>query len=142
MLYSETTGGFYDPEINSDIPIDVVEISQQEYELLLIGQTQGLVISPGPDGVPVLREPEPLLDLDVQSVTMRQARLALHAVGKLAAVDAAIEAMPEPARTEARIEWNFAGCVEKSSPLIQSLAPQIGINQKDLTELFNGAARL
>lgn len=79
---------------------------------------------------------------DVAAVTMRQARLALLAIGKLDDVDAAINAMPEPQRTEARIEWEYADSVEKSSPLIQTLAPQIGINEAQLTELFNAAALL
>ncbi len=78
----------------------------------------------------------------VVSVTMRQARLALLAIGKLNAVDAAINALPEPQRTAAQIEWDYAASVEKSSPLIQMLAPQIGINSEQLTELFNTAAQL
>ena len=80
--------------------------------------------------------------LSLASVTMRQARLALLAIGKLDDVDAAINAMPEPQRTEARIQWEYADSVEKSSPLIQTLAPQIGINEAQLTELFNAAALL
>lgn len=78
----------------------------------------------------------------VSSVTMRQARLALLAIGKLNDVNSAINAMSEPSRTAAQIEWNFASSVEKSSPLIQSLAPQIGISDAELTELFNAAALL
>ena len=79
---------------------------------------------------------------DVTSVTMRQARLALLAIGKLDDVEAAIDALPEPQRTGARIEWDFAASIEKASPLIQSLAPTIGIDAEALTELFNTAATL
>lgn len=78
----------------------------------------------------------------VSSVTMRQARLALLAIGKLGDVEAAIDALPEPQRTEAKIEWDYAASIEKASPLIQSLAPTIGIDAEMLTELFNTAATL
>lgn len=78
----------------------------------------------------------------VATVTMRQARLALLSIGKLGDVDTVINAMPEPQRTAAKIEWDYAASVEKSSPLIQTLAPQIGINEAQLTELFNAAALL
>lgn len=80
--------------------------------------------------------------IDVTSVTMRQARLALLSIGKLDDVEVAIDALPDPQKAAARIEWDFAATVEKSSPLIQLLAPQIGIDQVELTALFNAAALL
>ena len=43
-----------------------------------------------------------------KEVTMRQARLALRAAGKLAAVAAAIEAMPSPTKEDAKIEWEYS----------------------------------
>lgn len=86
--------------------------------------------------------PIPVVTVDVASVTMRQARLALLAVGKLDDVEAAINALPEPQRTAAKIEWDYAASIEKASPLIQSLAPTIGIDAEALTELFNTAATL
>lgn len=75
-------------------------------------------------------------------VTMRQARLALLSIGKLDDVDAAIQALPEPAKTTAKIEWEYAAHIEINSPLIQSLAPEIGITESQLKDLFNLAATL
>lgn len=96
-----------------------------------------------PDETYSIIEPAiPNVVVEVVSVTMRQARLALLSIGKLEAVSAAINALPEPKRTAANIEWDYAASVEKSSPLIQSLAPQIGITESDLTDLFNAAALL
>lgn len=79
---------------------------------------------------------------EVTIVTMRQARLALLEIGKLRATEDAIDALPEPLRTKAKIEWDYAATVEKSSPLIQTLAPALGINAAALTNLFNTAATL
>ena len=80
--------------------------------------------------------------VDAASVTMRQARLALLSAGKLDDVDNAINALPDPMRREAQIEWEFASTVEKQSPLIKSLASSIGLDAEGLTELFNYAATL
>ena len=84
-------------------------------------------------------EPEPL---PVTSVTMRQARLALLESGKLDLVAPAIDQLSEPDRTKARIEWEFAQDVRKDWPLIQALAPSIGLDAAALTALFNRAATL
>lgn len=79
---------------------------------------------------------------EVTTATMRQARLALLEIGKLRDVEDAIDALQEPARTKAKIEWDYAATVEKNSPLIQSLAPALGFTPETLTQLFNNAATL
>lgn len=75
-------------------------------------------------------------------VTMRQARLALLGAGKLAAVDAAIEALPEPQRSAARIEWDYSSTVRRSQPLVLALAPALGLSTGQLDALFITAATL
>lgn len=77
-----------------------------------------------------------------QSVTMRQARLALLASGKLALVDAAIEALPEPQRTQAQIEWEFASEILRASPLVESMGAALGLDDAVLDALFVEAAAL
>jgi hypothetical protein len=77
-----------------------------------------------------------------QEVTMRQARLALSAAGLLAAVDAAISAMPEPQKTGARIEWEYSGAVQRNKPLVLALAPALGLTEAQIDELFIQAAAL
>ena len=143
MFYSKQTGGFYDREIHGDnIPADAVEITKAEHAALLSGQSEGKRIVPDADGVPVLQEPPPFVAPDVGQVTMRQARLALLESGKLDLVAPAIDQLSEPGRTKARIEWEFAQDVRKDWPLIQVLAPSIGLDAAALTALFNRAATL
>ena len=77
-----------------------------------------------------------------QSVTMRQARLALLGAGKLAAVEVAIEALPSPQKEAAWIEWEYAATVERNSPLIQQLAPALGLTEAEMDALFLQAASL
>jgi hypothetical protein len=40
-----------------EIPVDAIEIDADEYHRLLEGQQNGLEITPGADGSPVLTEP-------------------------------------------------------------------------------------
>lgn len=72
--------------------------------------------------------------LGTDRVTMRQARLALHAIGKLTAVNEAVAADPV-----AEIEWNHASTVERSSPLVAQLVAALGL---DADALFEHAATL
>lgn len=143
MFYSKSTSGFYDTAIHGDnIPADAVEITKAEHAALLAGQSKGKRIVSDPDGVPVMQEPPPFVAPDVDQVTMRQARLALLESGKLDLVAPAIDQLSEPDRTKARIEWEFAQDVRKDWPLIQVLAPSIGLDAAALTALFNRAATL
>lgn len=77
-----------------------------------------------------------------QSVTMRQARLALLGAGKLAAVDAAIDAMPEPQKSAARIEWEYAAEVRRDNDFVAGLAPALGMTDAQVDALFVAAAAL
>lgn len=77
-----------------------------------------------------------------QVVTMRQARLALLGAGLLAQVDAAIEALPEPQRSAARIEWDYSSEVHRNRPFVQQLGYALGLNDEQLDALFTQAAAL
>lgn len=74
------------------------------------------------------------------AVTMRQARLALHAAGLLDDVAAAIAALSEPAKTAAQIEWEYAQDVARNHGLVLSLAPALGLDDAALDALFAAAA--
>lgn len=75
-------------------------------------------------------------------VTMRQARLALRADGKLAAVGTAIKALPSPQKEDAQIEWDYATTVERSSPVVALLSAALGLDDAALDALFTAAAVL
>ncbi|WP_430438988.1 hypothetical protein [Shinella sp.] len=77
-----------------------------------------------------------------QSVTRRQARLALLAAGLLTAVEAAIEGMDEPARTAAKIEWEDATEIRRDHALIASLAVELNLSSDQLDELFIAASEI
>lgn len=54
MLFSESTLGFYDPAINTDIPSDAVEITDDVYGAMISGQESGKQIAADKNGQPVL----------------------------------------------------------------------------------------
>ena len=73
-------------------------------------------------------------------VTMRQARLALLAVGKLADVTAAINSLPSPEKEAAQIEWEFSTTVVRTHGLVEQLSPVLGFTSEELDSLFLAAA--
>ena len=81
MFYAQSTRGFYDTAIHgSNIPSDAVEITNEEWQALLQGQSEGKVITPGENGVPYLAEPVPPApltqdELDAQPVTVTRGEL-------------------------------------------------------------------
>lgn len=77
-----------------------------------------------------------------KEVTMRQARLALLGAGVLAGVDAAIDAMPEPTRSAARIEWEYSGAVQRHNGFVAALGPALGMTGAQIDALFVAAAKL
>ena len=63
MLYSKSTNGFYDPIINvNNIPDDAVEITTEQWQSLLVLQSEGQVIHPDINGNPAA-EPTPQFTL-------------------------------------------------------------------------------
>lgn len=77
-----------------------------------------------------------------EKVTMRQARLAVHAAGLLPQVQTAIDALPEPSRTAAQIEWDYSSEVFRNREFVNLLGGQLGLTGEQLDELFIQAATL
>ena len=78
-----------------------------------------------------------------QSVTMRQARLALLGAGLLDQVDAAIASISDPVqRKAAEIEWEYAQTVDRNSPFTQQMAVGLNLTAEQLDALFTQAAGL
>ena len=74
------------------------------------------------------------------AVTMRQARLALLSAGLLPSVEAAIDAMTEPTKSAARIEWEYSNELQRSNALVTALGPALGLSGSQIDQLFISAA--
>jgi len=117
------TDAYTGPDAYIDAPADFDLERMGDYVF------EGGTVSIPPPGVP-------------QSVTMRQARLALHAAGLLTGVDAAIAAMPEPDRTAAQITWEFAATVDRQFGMVPALAAAMGMTDTQIDDLFIAAFKL
>lgn len=85
---------------------------------------------------------DPVVPQIPQVVTMRQARLALLGAGLLTQVETAIDALPEPHRSAARIEWDYSSEVHRSRAFVQQLGSALGLTDEQLDDLFTQAATL
>lgn len=78
-----------------------------------------------------------------QSVTMRQARLALLQYNLLSQVDTAISNIEDEfEREQAKITWEYSTEVQRSHPMIENLGEQFRITTEQLDELFILASTL
>ena len=73
-----------------------------------------------------------------QSVTMRQARLALLGAGLLSTVQTAIAG----AGPAAAIEWDYATEVQRSAGLVPAMATALGLTDAQIDALFVTASTL
>jgi len=79
---------------------------------------------------------------EASEVTPRQARLALLQNGLLDQVDAIIASLPEPQKSIAQTDWEYAVSIERSSPWIAQIGAALGLDDEGLDELFALAATL
>ena len=77
-----------------------------------------------------------------QVVTMRQARLALLQQGLLASIQPAIDALDEPEKSGATIEWEYSQTVERNRPFVSLLSQALDLTDDDLDALFTLAETL
>ena len=70
------------------------------------------------------------------AVTMRQARLALLQEGLLSQVDVIINSLPEPNKTKATIEWEYAQEVQRHNGFVSLIGPALGLTEETTDDLF------
>ena len=71
-----------------------------------------------------------------QIVFMRQARLALLEVGLLDNIEQIINLLPEPLKSEARIEWEYATEVRRDWPTLNQIVDHLNLTSEYVDELF------
>ncbi|WP_309400567.1 hypothetical protein [Cerasicoccus maritimus] len=85
--------------------------------------------------------PDPNVALPVPAqVTVRQLRLWLNAEGH--DVDAVINAMPEPGKSEAQIAWEYATIYERDDPLVDGIGSALGLTSAQIDQAFRDASQL
>jgi hypothetical protein len=80
----------------------------------------------------------PIAPIQIDSISMRQARLELLNRNLLDAVNAKISAMP----LSAQIEWEYATEVRRDNPLVSYLASALNLSESDMNEFYRVASIL
>jgi hypothetical protein len=86
--------------------------------------------------------PPPYVAPVPETVSPRQARLALLGIGMLDEVEQALAAIPGAEGAAARIDWEYATEVQRKSPLIAALGPALGLTAEQIDDLFRSAVTL
>lgn len=126
--------------IQDGVVQNIIEVQSLDFMPGLVAATDAADIGDRWDGS-AFSKPEPVVKVP-EVVTMKQARLALLAAGKLADVDTAISAMPATDSQAARIQWEYSAIVERRSSLVASLGSAIGLNDAQIDALFIQAQSL
>lgn len=91
----------------------------------------------------LIPEPEPAPPVVPESVTQRQARLALLQMGKLDEAEAALNGITDAAlRKAALIEWEFANEIRRDHPLIAQISAALNLTEQQIDQLFMRAKEI
>ena len=123
-------------QIQNGVVINTIEVDSLDFLPNLIEATTG-GIGWTWDGETFTAPPAPPTPIP-QSVTMRQARLALLGAGLLDTVETAIAG----AGPAAKIEWDYATEVQRSAGLVPAMATALGLTDAQIDALFVTAATL
>lgn len=72
IFYSKSESGFFDDTIHPTLPSDAVEITVDQWQALLAGQSEGKIISADADGSPVLTLPAAPSLADAKTTALAQ----------------------------------------------------------------------
>lgn len=74
---------------------------------------------------------------DIKSITPRQARQAIVLSGlSLATIEGAMDLLPEPHASLAKIEWEYSTLIIRSNLLIEQMGLILGLTTEQIDDLF------
>ena len=85
----------------------------------------------------VFEEPIP------NSLTSRQLRMQLVLMGvDLSIIDSVIDSLPEPQKSLAKINWEYAGTFERDNGMMQEMIPLLGFSEEQINTIFTEGSKL
>jgi hypothetical protein len=79
----------------------------------------------------------------IKSVTPRQMRVALVMSGiSIESIDSMIAALDEPTKSITKITWEYSTMFERDNPVLNAMAPLLGLTPTQVDDLFTLAATL
>lgn len=136
IFYSAQQRGFYDSTLHSILPDDAKEISRENWQQLLLAQSQGKEIVGDENGFPVLTDPVPV----PPEVSRFQLRAALHLAGLLNDV----EAMMTDSLTDmiVRLSWQDTQRFQWNCNTMNAIARQLSMTEQQVQQLFFSAGEI
>jgi hypothetical protein len=95
------------------------------------------------DGVVYSRDGVTLVEPTPETIPLWAFRASLALVGiQKEAVLALIDALPEPQKTVANIQWEYGNFIDRVHPLINQLGGALGLTEEQINEIFRVALTL
>ncbi len=138
-LFKDSSKPKYDPETE-----DLVEVAPliesdgiaRRWQVLTLAERR-----PGASAVHI--EPVKNDESHVpQEVPLWAFRAVLTIQGIAPQVEGLINALPEPQKTVANVQWVYGNYIVRSHPLIQACGSQLGMTEAQIDEVFRAAATL
>jgi len=105
----------------------------------ILPESAALAAADGFELVPAPPPPPPPVPGEIANW---RAKAVLGLAGMLSAVEAALNAMPEPARTVAIAAWNGGADLARSGPTVLALSTTLGLTDDQVDDMFRQAAAL
>jgi hypothetical protein len=110
-----------------ELELEISELSQEQQQML-INDFNGVPNTP---------------KSSIASVTPRQMRIALVESGiSLSTIESMIDSLPEPSQSITRITWEYSVEFQRNNPLLNSMAPALGLSTEQVDQLFQLALTL
>lgn len=104
------------------------EMTERDYTLEELADMQEMENAPAP--VPF-------------EITARQVRMQLIVMGvDLQMIENALEQLPEPQQSLAKVNWEYAGTFERNNGMMTEMAAQLGFTDEQLDQIFIEGAKL
>ncbi len=125
--------------IVNGVKCETIEQLETEMESAGISEAQKDLFRNDFNGVPNI----PAVETVPRLITPRQVRLAMISAGiSLSTIDDFIQSLPEPTKSQAFVWWEYSLEFQRNNGLMNALAPQLGLSQTDLDNLFIAGASL
>ena len=77
------------------------------------------------------------------SLTSRQLRMQLVLMGvDLSIIDSVIDSLPEPQKSLAKINWEYAGTFERDNGMLKEMIPLLGFSEEQMNQIFINGSKL
>ncbi|MFA7488185.1 MAG: hypothetical protein WCY72_08885 [Lysobacteraceae bacterium] len=76
------------------------------------------------------------------NVTARQAHIYLNRIGLLDIIETLFEQLPEPEKTEAKLEWHKTSVIERNNTLLQKVKTLMNWAEEDIDIMFVEANKI